>query len=591
MKNLFNKSKKAAQKLIAAVFQKELLTAKAAAAKEAVIADVEKRTLADALGSITAAFNSLLVSCYQTLFSFSPLTLPQVLAQIEELKDQRDEYERERAIHAANLDGYPLLTGVLLRLLLFVLAAALISIADMVILSNTLQLFTTNLLSAILLAAGICISLALLPAFSCILAQRASSVRMRRFIEWGSFAFASLVFVLLIYARSSYDEAIGQEQSGLAYLFYYGLNLLSYLVLHLLAKLLLLPVLRDIKEAWARQLEKRKVAKLTRAIHRINKQIAAKQEEADLLQNAEADAVLMEEQIARYYSQVVSAFREAYRLNARQGLPHWLNDAEPQLNFIVKGKQPLTAIPSSQDSRFTNTRTPIGFTNRILLVASLPLWFSCSLNEPKPTQFTGVLFDQTAIDTLQVRSKDVLKLSGLTKDIDRGVEFCMVTVTSKQFSSVYRYSLESVSSLSSNTAKRPGAVVLFERGVDSLMDATPPVSGELKDSSRIFYKLSQVVREFVACSVCSEGVIVVRSDLMEHTGQFSAYTDVDILLQHPQQVADVLRKAYPLPAFTKPLKILVVYNPPLSQEAVFACMLEVLKGYFARSNVTVEMAL
>lgn len=590
MKKLFNKSKQAAQKLIAATFQRELLTARAAAAKEALIADTEKRTLADALGSITAAFNSLLVSCYQTLFSFSPFTLPQVLAQIEELKDQRYEYERERAIHAANLDGYPLLTGVLLRLLLFVLAALFVSIADMVILSNTLQLFTTSLLSAILLAAGLCLSLVLLPAFSCILAQRASSVRIRRFIEWGSFAFASLVFVLLIYARSSYDDATGQEQSGLAYLFYYGLNLLSYLTLHLLAKLLLVPVLRDMKEAWARQLEKRKVKKLTRAIHRMNKQIAAKQVEADLLRNAEAEVVLIEEMIARYYSQVVSAFREAYRLNARHSLPNWLSDAEPTLNFIVKGKQPLTAIPSSQD-RFTNTRTPIGFTNRMLLVACLPLWFSCSLSEPKPTQFTGVLFDQTSSDTLQVRSKDVLKLSGLTKDIDRGVEFCMVTVTAKQFSPVYRYSLESVSSLSSNTAKRPSEVVLFERGIDSLMDAIPPVSKELKDSSRIFYKLSQVVREFVACSLCSEGVIVVQSDLMEHTGLFSVYSDTDILLQHPDQVADVLRTAYPLPAFTKPLKVLIVHNPPLSQEAVFGCMLEVLKRYFARSNVTVEMAL
>ncbi|MDL5045255.1 hypothetical protein QQ054_04270 [Oscillatoria amoena NRMC-F 0135] len=296
----------------------------------------------------------------------------------------------------------------------------------------------------------------------------------------------------------------------------------------------------------------------------------------------------MEEQIARLYRQVVAAFREAYRAHARHGFPDWMTDEEPNLDFIVKGKQPLKASSSSQD-RFTNTRTSIGF-KMIGLTALIGL-SSCSLNEPKPTRFVGILYDQTAYDTLHLIGKDVLKFSGLHEDHDRGVEVRIATVTAKQFSPLYTYSLESVSPFTSNVTKRPGTVALFERGIDSLIHAIPPASGQLKDSSRIFYKLLQVVQEFVACSLCSNGVIVVQSDLMEHIGLFSAYTDADILLHHPDKVADVLRTAYPLPEFTKPLKVLVVHNPPLSQEAVFACMLQVLKGYFARSNVTVEMAL
>ncbi|MDL5045256.1 hypothetical protein QQ054_04275 [Oscillatoria amoena NRMC-F 0135] len=261
MKNLFKNSKKAIQKLIAATFQKELLAAKAAGAKEALFTDTGKRTLAEGIGSIMAAFNSLLVNCYHLLFSFTVFTLSQVQAQIEDLKTLRDEYERQRALHQANLNGYASLSGVMLRFFLFVLTALVIATGDVTILSSALQLFTTNLLSALLLSIGVCVSLLLLPALSCILAQRASSVKRRRLIEWGSFLFASLIFVLLIHARRSFDEATGQEQDGSAYLFYYGFNLLSYVVLHLLAKLLLLPVLNDLKEAWARHLEKRQIKK------------------------------------------------------------------------------------------------------------------------------------------------------------------------------------------------------------------------------------------------------------------------------------------------------------------------------------------
>ncbi|KAB2916152.1 MAG: hypothetical protein F9K23_08560 [Bacteroidetes bacterium] len=586
MKKLFQKSKQAAQKLIAATFQKELLTARAAAAREALFTDTGKRTLADGIGSIAAAFNSLLVNCYQLLFSFTVFTLSQVQAQIEDLKTLRDEYERERALHQANLNGYASLSGVLLRSFLFVLTAVVIATGDVTILSSALQLFTTNLLSALLLSIGVCVSLLLLPALSCILAQRASSVRWRRLIEWGSFLFVSLIFVLLIYARRSFDEATGQEQDGSAYLFYYGFNLLSYVVLHLMAKLLLLPVLNDLKEAWARHLEKRKIKKLTHTINHINNQIAAKQEEADLLINADAVAVLMEEQIARLYSQVVAAFREAYRTHARYGFPDWMADEEPNLDFIVKGKQPLKATSASQD-RFTNTRTSIGF--KIIGLTALIGLSSCSLNEPKPTRFVGILYDQTAYDTLHVTGRDVLKLSGLHEDHDRGVEVRIVTITAKQFSSMCTYSLESVSALTSNATKRPGAVALFERGIDSLMDAIPSVSNALKDSSRIFYKLSQVVREFVACSLCSEGVIVAQTDMMEFTGLFSSYADINSLTSHHPQVVEILQTAYPLPKFTKPLRIIITHNPPLSQEAVFAFMIGVLKDYFARSNVTVEV--
>lgn len=214
----------------------------------------------------------------------------------------------------------------------------------------------------------------------------------------------------------------------------------------------------------------------------------------------------------------------------------------------------------------------------ILLTSLVVLIAACSTSKPHTTTIVAGLVDVTDKNIVRPDAVSIIKLYGFDKDKWNGGSFRFSAVTRVSLNPREYSDIGEANQWLSNDFQRDDEIKIFQKGVVDIIEKVEQTEVGQSNSS-IYLPLANELNS-LSKSNADRKILLVYSDLMEHTSFLSFYNKTDLarLVKYPESLADQLEKLQALDDLSG-IEVYLIYQPADSKsDAIF----QLVSGFYKK---------
>jgi hypothetical protein len=226
---------------------------------------------------------------------------------------------------------------------------------------------------------------------------------------------------------------------------------------------------------------------------------------------------------------------------------------------------------------------------------ALSLLTISSCTEPKPSKSVEIftVFDVTASaqnnQSFDLDTDKIIRLFGLDEDPKISATYLQSLITDVSQNFQFSAKLSPINPSKYNKYKRLGKIKKFSAKIKEALSRLENTEFE-RNSSNIFLSLSKIINQ-VAKSGADEQIIIIQSDMLNHSPLFSAYNSRQMrkLKNNPEMLVEILEKGAPI---IESLNMhIYIINQPLdaTSDRAFQLISNIYKDYLISKGCTVDI--
>jgi hypothetical protein len=230
------------------------------------------------------------------------------------------------------------------------------------------------------------------------------------------------------------------------------------------------------------------------------------------------------------------------------------------------------------------------FIKLILTFCIFLLLLSCSKAEDHSLALT-VLADRTETDAITPPDIFTIRsVCNISKYPERSIDFRFLNIGNTDFNPVYHAELATADILG-NKLERKSAVTTFFNVIDTLLVKENEYKYEYQTSSILTPLTEQLIR--LQQTDASEKVVLLYSDVFEHSSLISAYSKYDTkrIRKSPTLVANELRDKLQLTDFSGITLVIVHHPKTVADNYRFKLFVQLYRELFSNTNLNIRIGL
>ena len=214
----------------------------------------------------------------------------------------------------------------------------------------------------------------------------------------------------------------------------------------------------------------------------------------------------------------------------------------------------------------------------ITLLSIAVILTACTNKSHTTTHIVG-LWDITDKSIPRPDAKEITKFYGFEKDKWNGGSFRFSAITQVSLNPSEYQDVRGANQLLSNEFKREEEIKLFEKGVADIIDRAEQAKTGQNNSS-IYLPIASELNQLAKSEADSRKILLIYSDLMENTEQFSFYRkkDLSLLVTSPESLAKQLENIQPLDELSG-IEVYFIYQPSDSKSDT---LFQLVSGFYKK---------